>query len=330
MKWLLIILICCLIILPMVKLITAYNIETSAIDDTYIDDDNPTNNYNSTAYLSVTIESPGYDNNNNILLRFNISGINESNTIQEAYLKMVLETNNLDAGEGMYVVVNHIYNSYSWSEATVTWNTRPNSTIPDFNTTKESNLWFFDTSATATTYIWNVTNIVQSAKNYSTVSIYVRSTNRQAIPSNLDDLRFSLHPLLNITYENNTISNTAPSININYPSNTSYSSIITQLKYIIVDDGLLSSCKWSEDNGVTNNSITCGNNITGQSWGNGSHTLTVYATDDGGLNDEDSVTFFVETLPTYSVSTGYIAPSRYTKFGYYNPYIPILLAGGTI
>ena len=56
--------------------------------------------------------------------------------------------------------------------------------------------------------------------------------------------------------------------------------------------------------GVTNNSITCNNNITGQTWLEGNNTVTIYSNSTGGYKKSDSVIFYIDiTLPTITINS---------------------------
>ncbi len=98
-------------------------------------------------------------------------------------------------------------------------------------------------------------------------------------------------------YHNGTVGgggdSTPPSVSIAYPTATTYSSNITHLNYSASDETSLDSCWWTDDGGTNNNSVTCGQNVTGQNWGEGSTTLTVYANDSSNNLGSDSVTFTV-------------------------------------
>ncbi len=92
-----------------------------------------------------------------------------------------------------------------------------------------------------------------------------------------------------------------PNIQIEYPQNISYNSIITELNYTVSDDIALDSCWYSLDNGANNASIICGNNVTGILSNEGSNTWTVWANDTSGNENSSSVIFFVDSsAPVFS------------------------------
>ncbi len=95
---------------------------------------------------------------------------------------------------------------------------------------------------------------------------------------------------LSFSVEGDTIS---PLISITDPENTTYTSHRTKLDYTVSDDASLNSCWYSLDNGVTNTTITCGNNVSGITSSAGSNTWIVYANDTSGNRNSSSVTFSV-------------------------------------
>ena len=86
-----------------------------------------------------------------------------------------------------------------------------------------------------------------------------------------------------------------PSIQIIYPQNITYTSNVTELNYSVSDNVQLSSCWYSLNNGVTNTTITCGQNVTGINSNEGSNTWKVYANDTSGNENSSLITFFVNT-----------------------------------
>jgi hypothetical protein len=82
----------------------------------------------------------------------------------------------------------------------------------------------------------------------------------------------------------------APMLNITFPVNGSNFTILDRINYTVSDPNL-DSCWWTQDGGVTNNSISCGTNITGESWLEGWHTVTLYANDTYG-NERFNTTIF--------------------------------------
>lgn len=134
------------------------------------------------------------------------------------------------------------------------------------------------TTFTTATYFINFTNLVDANYTYE-VNITDKANNKNSTGIRrtiLDDT----NPVVNIVYpiEGNTYSDAT--ININYT----------------VSDNLigLSSCWYTNDSGVNNYTITCGNNITATLI-DGSYTYVVYANDSVNNLGSDSVTFGIST-----------------------------------
>ena len=107
-----------------------------------------------------------------------------------------------------------------------------------------------------------------------------------------------------------SVDTTAPTISIDYPSNTTYTSPRTELNYTAVDLGVgLDSCWYSLDDGLSNTTVVCGQNITGINPlnQNGSRTWRVYANDSFGNENSGSVTFFVDI--DSSVDMNFVYPT---------------------
>jgi hypothetical protein len=92
-----------------------------------------------------------------------------------------------------------------------------------------------------------------------------------------------------------TLDTTNPNINLTYPTNTSYTSVQTQLNYTLSETNQ-DICWYSLNGGSTNTTITCGQNVTGLNSGQGSSNWTVWANDSAGNLNSSSVTFFVDSV----------------------------------
>ena len=80
-------------------------------------------------------------------------------------------------------------------------------------------------------------------------------------------------------------------ISIVYPNNITYNSTVDNFEYIVAD---AQTCWYSTVLGMTNNSLTCGQNVTGLNANNtGSYTWYVYANNSENTLTSDSVTFEV-------------------------------------
>ncbi|MCK5043651.1 hypothetical protein KAR52_01450, partial [Candidatus Pacearchaeota archaeon] len=106
---------------------------------------------------------------------------------------------------------------------------------------------------------------------------------------------------INIT---DTPSDASPTVSIVYPQNTIYTVNVFQLNYTVSDDYGLDKCWWSINEGVSNETITCGNNVTDLTSIEGSNIWTVWANDSEGQENSDSVTFTKDTIyPSVSLLT---------------------------
>ncbi|MEN7981865.1 MAG: hypothetical protein ABFQ65_00265 [Nanoarchaeota archaeon] len=99
-------------------------------------------------------------------------------------------------------------------------------------------------------------------------------------------------------------SDSAPTINLVYPQNINYNTNVSELNYTVSDDIALDICWYSTNSGITNTTITCGNNVTNLNSIEGSNTWTVWANDSIGQESSDSATFFKDTIyPTVTSLT---------------------------
>ena len=104
-----------------------------------------------------------------------------------------------------------------------------------------------------------------------------------------------------------------PRISIISPPNNSNSSNANLPIEYIVSDTNLESCWWTNDLGTSNYSLTCGVNITGQTWNEGVNTIIIYANDSAGNINFSSVTFTLDaTYPIVNI----IFPQDYSNFSY--------------
>jgi len=86
-----------------------------------------------------------------------------------------------------------------------------------------------------------------------------------------------------------------PNVTIEFPVNSSnHSTSSVDVNYTSVGEGL-QDCWYSNDSGLTNNTITCGNNVTGE-WDEGVNTVFIYANNTlNQVNDSEYVSFVVDT-----------------------------------
>jgi hypothetical protein len=110
-----------------------------------------------------------------------------------------------------------------------------------------------------------------------------------------------------ITFRVDTI---APIINITTPSNNTNSTDNTlDIKYT-VSDANLQACWYSNDTYSSNESLTCGTNITTITWNEGQHNITIWANDTVGNKSSFFVRFTIDSIiPNINI----IIPSNNTN-----------------
>ncbi len=110
------------------------------------------------------------------------------------------------------------------------------------------------------------------------------------------------------------VDTTAPIVILNFPENTTYNSVQTRLNYTLDENGAsLQTCWYTLNNGATNTTITCGNNVTGLDSGESSSIWRVYANDSVGNTGFYSLTFFVDSIISL-ISYGTLTENNSTNF----------------
>jgi len=101
---------------------------------------------------------------------------------------------------------------------------------------------------------------------------------------------------------------TSPTVDITYPTATTYAVVITDLNYTYSDINEGTSCWYSDDSGDTNSSTNdVGVNFTGLSSSGGENVWVVYCNDSSGNVGSDSVTF-TSSIPVVTLSS--VSPSQ--------------------
>ena len=134
----------------------------------------------------------------------------------------------------------------------------------------------------------NLSSFISSALDIKNIKIraYTSRPSGGSVNTYLD------YQSLSIDYNSDS---TPPSISITYPQNTSYNINISTLNYNVADENIR-ACWYSLNNGATNTTITCGNNLTGLISNEGSNSWRVWANDSLGNVNFSSVTFFKDTI----------------------------------
>lgn len=108
--------------------------------------------------------------------------------------------------------------------------------------------------------------------------------------------------------------NAPPTIFIDSPTNDTNQSLNTlDITFTVSDDDdSLDSCWWTNNTGINNYTITCGDNITSETWNEGERVIDVYANDSAGNINTSSVTFVVDTIQPF-ITISYPANTSYTS-----------------
>jgi len=143
--------------------------------------------------------------------------------------------------------------------------------------------------------LWNSTDGVNS----TTYTTAIRTINWTGLPDETYTYNVTVCDIVNYCNTTDTytitIDITPPAIEIVYPlNNTNTTNKNIDVNYTVINDnGVL--CKWSNDSGASNKSITCGDNVTGQTWDEGSNAVIIWANDSIGNENSSSVTFTLDT-----------------------------------
>src|SRR3989344_8809997 len=149
--------------------------------------------------------------------------------------------------------------------------------ISAVDNTAVDKIWFYNGS-TNITYTTPVSYTFKQESN--TLIAYANDT--------FGNLNFS-----SITFVVDSIN---PGVSIIYPTNITYSATTIAFNYTVSDVNL-QACKYSLNNGLTNTTITCGNNVSSISINEGSNTIKLYVNDSLGNTNSSSVSFVRDTIP---------------------------------
>jgi len=139
---------------------------------------------------------------------------------------------------------------------------------------------------------------------------YGNETNNYTINCNLNNWTISTHEGINALtiWANDTFGNEhsnsstfiidtlTPTIEFEYPTNTSYHYVVTNFTYIFTEANP-DTCWYSTNNGTTNTTITCGQNVTGLVSYEGNNTWFLWINDSLGRTNSTNVTFIVDAVP---------------------------------
>ena len=136
--------------------------------------------------------------------------------------------------------------------------------------------------------------------NYSSMlegTYYINATANDTL-GNSNDTSFTTVVTLDTTY---------PEITILYPTNTSYSSLQTELNLSFTESNA-DTC-WYTNDSLVNYTITCGDNVTGMNSSEGSNTWIVWINDSAGHTNYTSITFTIDVYPDITL----VSPSNNTQ-----------------
>ncbi|MDD5012397.1 MAG: LamG domain-containing protein [Candidatus Nanoarchaeia archaeon] len=97
---------------------------------------------------------------------------------------------------------------------------------------------------------------------------------------------------------------TPPTISVIYPNDgTNSSNKLINVNYTAKDETAISACWYSNDTFTYNYSLAdCGTNITGVTWAEGIHNVTIWVNDTAGNNNSASVRFTIDSIaPSISI-----------------------------
>ena len=245
---------------------------TENLEDTYLSQYTPTTNYGSYTTLPSG-EGSTEDYAFWTIIKFNISSIPASSTIEDSKLCWYISTNAYDTGE---TATSWIYqlNNQTWTEEIPTWNTKPNGigSLIDTNNSIDGDWALFWLCFNATSWVNSEYNNYKTNVSFLWNSTLNYNISDRLVANSKENSLTSLSPYLNITYEAAGDS-TAPT----YSSNSTNSTLAgTPVKHNLYwqDNIGLSGYIFSFDNctgTLTNNSFVA---MTGTAnWSNVTKTI---------------------------------------------------------
>ena len=159
----------------------------------------------------------------------------------------------------------------------------------------------------ATFYLWNSTSIINTTTFVTPGFSYLARLNRTisyagdfvwGIAATDSDGQTSLS---NASFSYDKL---APLISFTYPLNRTYNDSVNSLRFSS-SDSHLETCRYSTNNGITNNTIACNQETTNVFATNGNHRWIGYVNDTSGNSNFSKVAFAVDdiTPPKISVQT---------------------------
>ncbi len=201
-------------------------------------------------------------------------------------------------------------------------NTAPTTTMNfPSNATNISSPTSFNCSATDTQGLHNMTLYLWNGSTITNTTLMNGTLNSTIFSQTLADGNYSWNclacdnstPSSSDWAPNNftiTIDSTNPTVTIQSPSDvTNTTDTGLDVTYTVTDTNL-NTCWYSNDSMSANTTISCGTNITGVTWTQGDHNVTIWANDSAGNNASDEVNFFIDNINpniniTYPINNTY-------------------------
>lgn len=276
--------------------VTANSIELIPIQDSYINNYSPTDNYGSSDSLRVYVLGPLHKI---AYLKFNLSTIPSSVTIISAELKLYL---NQDISEIATISAYYCSNN-NWNELLINWSNAPSfESIP-----------IYTRSAIAFEgwYSWTVTSAVKTALSNRTLTLILDENYGASCYFVSKDIDYDdeKRPKLNISYEP---PNVPPTANFSYSKSNPTIDDMIQFNDTSTDsDGTISSWSWIFGDGIS--SII--KNPQHKFNATGTYTVTLEVTDNDGAKNSVSKTINVSLLNIHPN----IPPTAYFLFTSFDP-----------
>lgn len=197
-----------------------------------------------------------------------------------------------------------------WDSSNVTFFVDSIYPLIDFGISTEENNTYKSSSIININITYSDTNLINATIYLYNSSMHlVKNTTSFSSPnftaySNLPDGKYYFNATVYDVLSNVNITETReitldtklPVTKIDYPLNQTYNYVVNEINYTFVDANP-SYCWYSTDNGNSNSSfVSCGENFTSPSSGQGSNNWILYMNDSAGNLNYSNVTFFVDSI----------------------------------
>ena len=304
-----------LIMFSMTAFATQYNISPS--DDVYVNEHNPTSNYNSQTSLKVSNNS---GTNQNSFIRFNLSTYNISNASKIENALLTLYITGIPYGDEPVAIMSLTNDTiaYTWEDGIITWDTQPDILFYSYfvngsgtnccNTNGDYCAFYNDSLCPSSTItVLNLTAFLKSEINSGRTDILTFALSKPTFNSNI-----SVHTVSFVSTEGSAryrpfitmdIINDAPTYSNENPANESTGIILQPTVSFILNDTDSSTDNVTffnaDDNTVlcTNNSAVANSQVSCY-WDAVNNYSTIYSWYANIIDEESNV-----TTPTYYFTT---------------------------